>query len=338
MDALIIGGTRNLGPPLAAALREAGYRVTLLNRGITPGPAAPGVERLHADRTDAGALAGALAGREWEVVVDTTLYEGADAAEVARILDGRVGRFVFLSSGQVYLVRQGPVRPFREADYDGPLIPEPDPADDFDHGNWRYGVGKRDAEDELMRAHRERGFPVVTLRLPMIHSERDHYARLRDYLARLRDGGPILVPDSASLPIRHICGDDAIAAMLAAARAEGVDGRAYNVGQDDTLTLDGFLALLGGLIGVEPRTVRVPMATLLGAGLIPHCSPFSEPWMSALDNALGKRDLGLGYTPWAEYLPRLVAYHDASGEPAPPGYGQRTAELALARESGKDVR
>lgn len=334
MDALIIGGTRNLGPPLAAALLEAGYRVALLNRGVTPGPVAPGVERIRADRTDAAALGAALRGREWDVVVDTTLYEGPDAAAVADLLDGRVGRFVFLSSGQVYLVRQGPTRPFREADYEGPLIPEPDPANAFDHGNWLYGVGKREAEDELMRAHRDRGFPVVTLRLPMIHSERDHYARLRDYLARLRDGGPILVPDGESLPIRHIYGDDVVAAVLAAARADAAAGRAYNVGQDDTLTLDRFLAMLGGLIGVEPRTVRLPMERLLGAGLVPHSSPFSEPWMSALDNELGKRELGLRYTPWSEYLPRLVAHHDASGEGPPPGYRQRAAELALAREAG----
>lgn len=332
MNALIIGGTRNLGPPLAAALQEAGYRVAVLNRGVTPGPVAPGVERLRADRTDARALAAALGGREWEVVVDTTLYEGADAAAVARVLDGRVGRFVFLSSGQVYLVRQGLTRPFREADYDGPLIPEPDPANAFDHGNWRYGVGKREAEDELMHAHRERAFPVITLRLPMIHSERDHYARLRDYLARLRDGGPILVPDGDSLPIRHICGDDVITAVLAVALGSGGTGAAYNVGQDDTLTLEQLLAMLGAMVGVEPRTVRFPMERLLRAGLIPHCSPFSEPWMSALDNALGKRELELRYTPWSEYLPRLVAYHEASGEPAPPGYRQRPTELALARQ------
>ena len=48
--ALRIGGTRNLGPDLAAALLQAGFHLTILNRGITQGPPLdPQIERLYAD-------------------------------------------------------------------------------------------------------------------------------------------------------------------------------------------------------------------------------------------------------------------------------------------------
>jgi len=246
-----------------------------------------------------------------------------------------VGRYVFLSTGQVYLVRVGTERPFREEDYPGPVIPAPPRERAFDHDNWTYGVEKRAAEDALHRAHSAHGFPVTTLRLPMVNSERDHYDRLLGYLARLDDGGPILVPAGPHLPLRHVYGEDVVRAVQRVAASDLAIGRAYNVAQDETLSFDEFLSLLGELTGREPRTVRVPYARLEAEGLIPRCSPFSEPWMSSLDNALGKRELGLAYTPVREYMGRLVEHFAAHPSRPPLGYERREAELRVAREYGK---
>src|SRR5437867_850184 len=137
MEALIIGGTRNLGPPLAAALLESGYSVTAFNRGITPGKLPHGVERLYGDRSDSKQLATALGRRNFDLVIDTTLYTGPDAEAVVNLLVDRVGRYIFLSTGQVYLVRVGLERPYRENDYEGPVMPDPGQAD---HEDWIYGV------------------------------------------------------------------------------------------------------------------------------------------------------------------------------------------------------
>ena len=71
--ALLIGGTRNLGPDLAAALLQAGFHLTVLNRGITQGPPLdPQIERLYADRSNEPALTAALGNRDFDVVIDTT--------------------------------------------------------------------------------------------------------------------------------------------------------------------------------------------------------------------------------------------------------------------------
>jgi 2'-hydroxyisoflavone reductase len=97
---LVIGGSRNLGHDLVRALRTAGVRVSVLNRGRTPDELPPDVERLRADRSDGAALGRALAARTFDAVIDTTLYTGADADAVVDLLDGRVGRYVWLSTGQ----------------------------------------------------------------------------------------------------------------------------------------------------------------------------------------------------------------------------------------------
>lgn len=336
---LVIGGTRNIGPALVDALLAAGDTVTVLNRGVTPDDLPAAVERLRADRSDAEALGRALGrapgGRDFDLVVDTTLYTGPDARLVAELLDGRAGHYVWLSTGQVYLVREGIARPFREADYAGPVMPEP-PRDGPDHADWTYGVEKRAAEDALAEAWAARRFPATSLRLPMINSERDHYQRLFNYLARLDDGGPILVPDRPAYALRHVYGGDVVRAVLRVAATGWGRGDAVNVSQDETLSLDDFLALLGRIAGREVRTVRVPREALEARGLLPACSPFSGRWMSELDNRRSREELGLAYTPLAVYLERLVAHHRARDpRERPAGYARRAEELALAKELGR---
>src|SRR5258707_2037607 len=219
--ALVIGGTRNLGPDLVAALLARGDDVTVLNRGVTPDGLPREVTRLRADRSDASGFELALRGKSFDLVVDTTLYTGPAAESVARVLEGRAGRYVLWSTGQVYLVRAGLAAPCREEDYDGPVMAEPLRSNAVDHSNWRYGVDKRAAEDSLQRAFSSRAFPYVSLRMPMINSPRDHYTRLAAYVHRLLDGGPILVPDDQdTLRLRHVFGDDVVAATLRASAPE----------------------------------------------------------------------------------------------------------------------
>lgn len=330
---LVIGGTRNLGPGLVETLLGLGDRVTVLNRGVTPDELPAGVERLRADRTDAGALAGALAGRDFDRVVDTTLYTGRDAAAVVGLLGGRAGRYVVWSTGQVYLVRADLAKPYHEEDYDGPLLPEPPQGRRVDHENWVYGVEKRAAEDVFRAAHTASGFPYVALRMPMINSVRDHYGRLAGYVHRMRDGGPIAVPDDQdTLRLRHVCGDDVVTATVRAL-APGVPGGAcLNISQDETLTLEAMLAPVAELLGVPLRLAPVPRAALEARDLLPACSPWSGRWMSALANDRSRAVLGMAYTPVAAYLPPLVAA--AAEQPAArvPGLERRAEEIALARE------
>ena len=333
MKTLVIGGTRNLGPDLVDALLARGDEVTVLNRGVTPADLPAGVARLRADRASEKEMGEALAGTSWDTVIDATLYTGAEAEVLLRVLEGRCGRYVFWSTGQVYLVRAGISAPFRETDYDGPLMPEPPHENATDHDNWRYGIGKRDAEDRLRGAFVARGFPYVSLRMPMINSRRDHYRRLAAYVHRILDGGPILVPDDqAALRLRHVFGDDVVAASLRATLPDVPAGTCVNVSQDDTFTLDDMLARIGRLMNREARTVKVPRAELERHGLLPHCSPWSGRWMSRLANDAGKHVLGMRYTSVDDYLPVLVEAALRTPLTLVPGNDRRREEIALAAD------
>ncbi len=331
MHSLVIGGTRNLGPSIVRALLEQGHGVTVFNRGQTPDDLPPDVERLRGDRTDREQLKKALSKREFDLVIDTTLYNAVEAEAVVELFAGRIGRYVFLSTGQVYLVRLGLERPFREEDYSGPVMDEPPESNVSDHQNWVYGFEKRAAEDVFARAWEQREFPFTSLRLPIVNSERDHYDRLYGYFLRLQDGGPILIPEGDGLPLRHVYGEDVTQAIVRLASMNGGQGTAYNISQDETMSLESFLVLLAGLTGFPMSLLRVSREELERETMLPDCSPFSGKWMSSLDNRRSKEELEIEYTPVETYLRRLVSHLQTMPTREIEGYRQRARELELGR-------
>ena len=332
MKTLIIGGTRNLGPSIVRALLAAGHQVAVLNRGMNPDDLPPSVERLRADRSSAAQMRSALGARDFDLVVDTTIYNAAEALATLEVLSGRCGRYIFLSSGQVYLVRVGVHRPFKEEDYAGELMRRPPEHQKSDVSNWLYGVEKCEVENCMAVAWATGKFPYTSLRLPMVNSERDHYDRLYGYFLRLHDGGPLLIPDELGLPVRHVYGEDVAQAILRLAVPGDLGkGQAYNIGQDETLSLEVFLHLLAKIASCSLKVTKVYRGKLEELALLPGCSPFSDPWMSSLDNSLSKRELGMVYTPQETYLKNLIAHFEAAPRREIAGYARRAEEIELAQ-------
>ena len=114
-----------MGPSIFHALLQREYEVAVFNRGQTRDDLPEEVERLRGDRTNAEEIKRALGRREFDLVIDTTLYTGAEAEAAVELFRGRAGRYIFLSTGQVYLVRVGAERPYTEDDYAGPVMAEP---------------------------------------------------------------------------------------------------------------------------------------------------------------------------------------------------------------------
>jgi nucleoside-diphosphate-sugar epimerase len=220
MRSLVVGGTRNLGPSIVHVLLQRGNEVTVFNRGQTRDDLPEEVERLRGDRTNAEQLKSVLGSREFDLVIDTTLYTGAEAEAAVELFKDKVGRYIFLSTGQVYLVREGAKRPYKEEDYAGPMMPEPLKSDFSEYENWRYGFDKRAAEDVFASAWAKDKFPFTSLRLPMVNSERDHYDRIYGYFLRIQDEGPILIPDEDGAPVRHVYGEDVVQAIVRLAEDE----------------------------------------------------------------------------------------------------------------------
>jgi nucleoside-diphosphate-sugar epimerase len=331
LRALVVGGNRFVGHELAWRLLAGGHEVTLFNRGRLPDPFGERVKRLQGDRTTPD-FTRLLAGRSFDAAVDFAAFEPADARGAVEVLAGRVGHYVFVGTGQVYLVRRDCPRPSREADYAGPLMDAP-PSGHPDRREWEYGMGKRACEDVLQEAWARGRFPATRLRLPIVYGERDHTRRLEGYLWRLLDGGPLLVPDGGAHPVRHVYAGEVVRLVLSLLGRPETFGEAYNVCQEEAPPLTEYLHVLAEAIGTRPRLVAVSRDEILRAGLdVVAASPFSGRWMSWLDPSRARAELGFAHRPMRECLRSVVASFLAHPPPdRPDGYRARDRELALAR-------
>ncbi len=329
---LIIGGTRNVGYFTALRLMAAGHQVTVLNRGMSPDDLPPELPRLRADRTNPQQMKRALLAKTFDVVVDFVMYREAEAAMMLELLRDQVGHYIVISSGQVYLVRQGLERPFKETDYPGRLMPAPK-VGTYAYEEWSYGMDKRAVEDVFI-AHPE--FPCTRLRLPMVNSERDPMKRLYQYFLRIKDGGPLLVPETPDLPLRHVYQDDVVRAIERLIETGDGKGDAINLCQDEMLSLPEFIALLAEIKGRPmPRLVWVKYSQLEAAGFLPDCSPFSDRWMSVMDNTYSKERYGITYTPLPQALEAIVRYYRQHPPSLPSSYKRRYAEIEFAAQVAK---
>jgi nucleoside-diphosphate-sugar epimerase len=166
----------------------------------------------------------------------------------------------------------------------------------------------------------------------MVNGERDYYRRVEGYLWRLLDGGPILVPDGGTRPTRHVYGAEVARAIIDLLGDARTFGRAYNLAQAETPSLVELLGWMAEGLGASPRLVPVPREALLREGLDPVAvSPFSGRWMSFIDPARARDELGFRHLPAREYMGRIVASFLAH-PPAdrPKGYAGRDREVALA--------
>jgi nucleoside-diphosphate-sugar epimerase len=326
---LVAGGGGLIGGPCARALLAAGHDVTVMKRSGRNVP--PGAATLVADRSDPASLAATLAGRRFDAVLDLLAFDAGDVERLFAAPGFEIGHYLFISSGQVYLVAADPRPPFVEADAEKPAMPEPDPADERRHGNWSYGMGKRAAERAAREVQARRGVRTTALRLPVVQGANDSSRRLWAYVQRLRDGGPLLLPEGGAHPVRYVWAEDVGRAVVALVDGANAPAPAYNLAQPDEPQLIELVVSMAALLGVPARTVPCTWEQLAEAGIDERVSPYSGPWSSRPDASLAARDFGFRGTPSHDWLPIVVQAHlEAADNPPHPCYANRPAELALA--------
>ncbi|MGZ5063824.1 MAG: NAD-dependent epimerase/dehydratase family protein, partial [Usitatibacter sp.] len=188
MRILILGGTVFLGRALTDAALARGHRVTHFNRGRSSAPDAR-VETVTGDRTQS---LEALAGREWDAVVDTSGYLPQVVGKSARALRDATRRYVFVSSISVYA---GPG--FAE---DAAVQPPPDPLPDAMTME-AYGALKAACEGVVRESFGDR---ATLVRPGLIVGPHDPTDRFTWWPARVARGGRVAAPGRPSRTVQFI--------------------------------------------------------------------------------------------------------------------------------------
>jgi nucleoside-diphosphate-sugar epimerase len=280
--ALLLGGTSFVGGRVVEHLQAAGHEVTVLNRGQSA-PPPPGVGQLVADRRDPGQLATALAGSQWDVVVDVSGFVMAAGAgsfdALIDLLDGRVGRYVFVSSIMAY--EPSGVFPWTE---DLPVRQE---------AATTYGGFKVYAEGVLLERHRRTGFPATVARPAAIYGrENNIYDMEAAMFLRLRRGLPVLLPHEGLVTTSYGHVDDLCEGLLALATDPAAVGQVFNV-TGEAVTAAWYVATLAEVVGVEADVVPVPTAVLTSLDRLPFGHLFSSRHHGILSCHKAQELLGL---------------------------------------------
>jgi nucleoside-diphosphate-sugar epimerase len=303
LSALFIGGTGVISTACARLAAEAGFAVTLLNRGLTSTrPVPPGAEILTADIRDSAAVTAALLGRDFDVVADFLTFTPGQLRGQLDLLRGRVGQYIFISSASAYQTPPARIPVTESTPLRNPYL--------------QYSRDKIACEDILVQAYREDGFPATIVRPSHTY---DHTSVPFDaggwtVLDRMRRGAPVIVHGDGTSPwtlTHHHDFGRAFTGLLAAPMAIG---DSFHITSDETLTWDQIARILGAAAGAEPRIVHVPSDVIAAVdpvwggsllGDMAHPLVFDNSKIKSFVPGWAAR------VPFAQGAREIVAWHDA---------------------------
>ncbi|HEY5059192.1 MAG TPA: NAD-dependent epimerase/dehydratase family protein [Gaiellaceae bacterium] len=307
MRLLVLGGTAFLGRHAVAAALERGDEVTIFTRGCTNPELFPEVEHLVGDRD---AALGALAGREWDGVVDTSGYVPRVFRQSAELLRDAVGRYVFVSSISVYSDFSAPF------DEGSPLAQLEDPASEDVEGD--YGALKAACERVVEDVYGERG---ASVRAGLIVGPHDPTDRFTYWPRRLAEGGDVLAPGSPDAPVQFVDARD-LGAWLIRLADDGPGGAFNATGPAEPLTLGALLERAIAALDSNTRLVWTDAQRIVDAGV----QPWTELplWVPGADHAGFMRAdtrralaAGLRFRPAEETVHDTLAWCREAGEQQP---------------------
>jgi nucleoside-diphosphate-sugar epimerase len=203
LDILFLGGTGFIGPFQVEHALSRGHKVTLFNRGRSAATLFEGKAELLVGNRDSKVDQGlrALAGdRKWDVVIDNSGYVPRHVRDSVKLLKGRVGRYIYVSTVAVY--EPGATNVVESS----PLRALPDPKNE--QMSWdRYGPLKAEC-DRIVQA--QFGKSATIVRPVFIVGPNDETDRFTYWVDRVARGGDVLGPPSPHnelqwVDVRDLC-------------------------------------------------------------------------------------------------------------------------------------
>ncbi|KGM08688.1 SDR family oxidoreductase [Cellulomonas bogoriensis] len=258
---LFIGGTGIISSASARLAVERGVDLHLLTRGTSHRPVPEGATVLHGDIRDPASARAALAGHEFDAVVDWVAFTPEHVRTDVELFTGRTGQYVFISSASAYQTPPSRVPVVESVPLRNPF--------------WQYSRDKIACEDLLVRAYREDGFPVTVVR-PSHTYDRTlvPFDGGWTVVERMRQGKEVVVHgDGTSLwtLTHHADFARGLVPLLGHPRTLG---EAFHITSDEALTWDQIAHALADAAGVTARLVHVPSDVIAahdpvwGAGLL----------------------------------------------------------------------
>ncbi|MDY4222055.1 MAG: SDR family oxidoreductase [Candidatus Faecousia sp.] len=258
MNALLIGGTGTISMAITRLLVEKGWEVHLLNRGTRKAEAPQGVHWIQADISDEQAVAQILQGRHFDCVGQFIGFLPEQVERDIRLFEGKTNQYLYISSASAY---HKPAMDYRITE--GTALANP---------YWEYSRNKIACEEVLMKAYRERQFPVTIIRpshtydnrnMPLgVHGDKGSY----QVILRMLQGKPVIIHgDGTSLWTMTHNSDFAKGYVGLMGNPHAI-GEAFQITNDETLTWNQIYSTIARVLGVELKAYHVSSEFLAATG------------------------------------------------------------------------
>jgi 2'-hydroxyisoflavone reductase len=319
MRLLVLGGTKFLGRATVDAALARGHEVTLFNRGQTNPGLYPNAEKITGDRTED---LSALDGRDWDAVLDMATFLPRVVRLSVDALQGRIGRYVYVSSISAYADQSVP--PVEGAPVAELEDPDSESIED-------YGALKATCERIVEDAYGER---ALIIRPGLIVGPHDPTDRFTYWPRRVAEGGRVLAPAPPDAPVQFVDVRD-LGQWIVHVTERAASGVFNATGE--TITFEQVLAECQAVSG-PAEIVWVPSERLVQAGVgewmeLPLWIVSPEYSATHLADVSKAVEAGLRFRPLAETIADTLAWDAEREWPRAEGVGlapEREQEL-LAR-------
>jgi len=225
----------------------------VLNRGETSlRPLPDGARLLRGDVRDPSAVRVAIGDGEYDAVVDWVAFTPEHVRADVDLFRGRTGQYVLISSASAY---QTPASRL-------PITESTPLRNPF----WQYSRDKIAAEDVLVAAYRDEGFPATIVR-PSHTYDRTTSPLHGGWtvLERMRAGREVVVHGDGSSLWTLTHNEDFARGFVPLLGSARTLGEAFQITSDDVLTWDQITHTMARAAGAEARIVHVPSNAIAAA-------------------------------------------------------------------------
>lgn len=236
MKLLITGGTVFVSRFTAEYFAEKGYDVYVLNRGHFPQP-----KNVHLIKSDRHSLGDILRHTYFDAVLDITAYNRKDTEHLISAL-GDIGDYILLSSSAVY--PESLSQPFHEEQKCGR------------NAYWgTYGTDKIEAETCVLEKYPD----AYIVRPPYLYGPMNNIYRESFVFECAESDRKFYVPNDGNMRLQFFYIGDLCRffEILLETRPSGNNGRIFNVGNTDTVSITEWVTLCYSVLGKTPEFMCV---------------------------------------------------------------------------------
>ena len=251
---MMIGGTGTISSAITRQLAAAGHDLWLLNRGNRKDEVPENVKQVIADIDDEETVIRQLGDDTFDAVCEFIGFLPSQVERDIRLFSSRTRQYVYISSASAY---NKPAR--SHVITEGTALANP---------YWQYSRDKISCEELLMKAYREKGFPVTIVRPSHTYCERGVPVSVHgpkgswQVLKRMMEGKPVLVHGDGSSLWTLTWNEDFARGFIGLLGNPKAIGEAFQIMSDEQLTWNQVYESVAQALGVECHLYHVSSSFL----------------------------------------------------------------------------